>query len=540
MPSNPLLLNGLQESQLFTTSLASDVQSSKGNLKVGVMSPTKKSLIADMIQVKYQAETVQVVTITTSSITPAGNTYYTIEFGDTNRSRGGVQEVLKRVSYLTPADVTTLGATAALQREAINLELVDLINEYTDSYYVTAASTLLGTGITVTDSAGYYPVNAQGMTNRLGASTVRTCRNSDGSGFVGTEASVTTAAVYSFGVGADLLAWKPVIDQMWGNLISGYVGGTAPKTAAGAYATSGQKYDGFAVVALAESPIATSVRAQTAYIPKVQIAYVDNGTGSSTANATGFAAFERAWILEATSTLFSEDASSIVFMNEYAPVCQGLGTGLPSGTAQAENVVHFGNGFAAHYSPIATSTIVSLVGANAGLTLELDQTNGEGVELSAPTWANSPKEFVVGKQEFSVYAKVTINDVSGLNPFWVGFRKKEAYNATFNSYSDFAVIGLGNATGDIFTNTEINGAGNTATDTTQNWADTETHTLEVRVDINGAVTFFLDGYKPTVTQTLTFDAGDSLIPTIYALQAADLGTPSLLAWAAVPSNTWRQ
>ena len=85
----------------------------------------------------------------------------------------------------------------------------------------------------------------------------------------------------------------------------------------------------------------------------------------------------------------------------------------------------------------------------------------------------------------------------------------------------------------------MNSGGNTATDTTQNWADGETHQLEVRVDITGAVTFFIDGYKPTVTQAFTFDAGDEVIPTIYALQTADIGTPSLLEFIAVASDSYR-
>lgn len=66
------------------------------------------------------------------------------------------------------------------------------------------------------------------------------------------------------------------------------------------------------------------------------------------------------------------------------------------------------------------------------------------------------------------------------------------------------------------------------------------HTLEVKVDINGAVTFAIDGYAPTVTQAFTFDAGDALIPVFgYALQTADIGTPSVLELAAIPSATWR-
>jgi hypothetical protein len=123
---------------------------------------------------------------------------------------------------------------------------------------------------------------------------------------------------------------------------------------------------------------------------------------------------------------------------------------------------------------------------------------------------------------------------------WVGLRKKAAANATYTAYTDFAFIGLGDALGNIFTSTEINGAGNTDTDTTQNWADGETHTLEVRVSISGAVTFFLDGYKPTVTQAITLDAGDEMIPVFcYALQTSDIGTPSVLEGAFLTTDQWR-
>ena len=56
----------------------------------------------------------------------------------------------------------------------------------------------------------------------------------------------------------------------------------------------------------------------------------------------------------------------------------------------------------------------------------LDATAAEGVEFSAPTWANSQKIiFVVGKTAFSVYSKITL-DAWGLDTLYVGFRKKAA------------------------------------------------------------------------------------------------------------------
>lgn len=517
--SNPLLLNAVQESQLFTTSLASDVQVSKGCLKIGEMSKTKLSLISDFVQVKYRAEVVQVYTVTTSSITPAGATYYTIEFGDTNRQRGGQQEALKRVSYLTPSDITALGANAALQREAINLELIDLINEWTDSYYVTAATLTGGAGITITDSAGYYPVNAQGMTNRLGASFVQACRNSDGSGFVGTEAAITTAAVYSFGVGADLAAWNPVLDQMWGNLISGYQGGTAPKTAAGAYATSGQKYDGFAVVSLTETPIATSVRTQTAYMPKIQIAYCDNGTGSSTTNLTGFKAAERAFHKVIVS-LYSEDPSTTQEWFDRPIVFQDPLGAAPTGTADTLGW-QLSPYSSLNRTNIGTQTVVAPVLDGTGLLLDQDNDAADGSHTSANQQALSDCSFIVGKTPFSVVGRVVAADWTDTQ-FMVGLRKKAAYAADYNNYTDLAAIGGGAADGDSITTQGIlNNAATVATDSGTDFVDAASMLLRIDVALNGTVSAYFasaSGGWTSVpiysvgTTTLVFDAGDEMIP----------------------------
>lgn len=541
-------MNQNQESVLFRTSAASDVICSNGVLTVAGLSGTRKNRISSISQIKYKAEVSQVVTIGATAYTPTGGTKYGVLIGDTNRIRNGAAELLKPYYYVTPPDITTLGATAALQREAIHLALVAAINADTKNF-VTAASLLTGTGFTVTDNAGYYPAFSQTGTGRLGASTVLPIQNMDDSGFLATNVSITTAAVYASGVGATLAAGVPIVDAYYGGLLSGYLQGllnglsftTKSTTAANDNlpAISGQNYDIFVITSLVDAS-AHNQRGQLALVPKMQAIAVDNGTGSSTANLAGFKAFERS-MLRHIFDVYSKDQSSIIFTGDTAAVSQGLNTGLPSGVSLAENVISFGNGFATHYFPLGTATLVALASTNDGIGLVLDATNGEGVELSAPTWANSNKNAVVGKTPFSIYTKITIDYVSGLNPMWVGFRKQAAANATYTSYTDYALIGLGNATGDIYTSTELNGGGNTNTDTTQNWADAETHTLEVRVDINGVVTFYIDGYAPTVTQAFTFDSGDVIIPVFgYALQTANLGTPSILEGAFLNTITWRQ
>ena len=526
----------IQEAVLFRTSSGSDVQCSGGTIAIAGLRPVSKKDITGIFQVKYRPEVVQVVTVAGTSYTPTSATRYAVQVYDPTRVISGYTESPKIYSYTTPVDVTTIGATAALQREAISLALVAAINA-DPSNHTTAASLGTGTGFTVTDNGGYYPVFSQTMTNIKGISSVSPLTNSDGTGFASTNVSVTTAGVYSFGVGSKLAEEKPVISATYGNLISGVLM-APPVTINKEPAVSGQNYDGFCITSMKEVE-AIPVGGQYAYQVRTQWVFVDNGTGSSTANLAGFKSFERAFLANLFQ-FYGTDTASIYWMGSNGVTCGGLNTGLASGVSLDQNSIHFGNGFATAYYPLGTSTLVALTSGNDGVNCVLDATSGEGVELSASAWANSLKSAIVGKTAFSVYAKVTVDDVSGVNPMWVGFRKKAAANTTYTAYSDFAFIGLGNATGDIFTSTEINGAGNTNTDTTQNWADAETHTLEVRVSISGAVTFFLDGYKPTVTQAITLDAGDEMIPVFcYALQTSDIGTPSVLEGAFLTTDQWR-
>lgn len=528
------------EAVLLRTSAATDVICSGGYIAIAGLTPTWKKLVSSIKQVKYRAEVVQVISVGTvdTAWTPVGSTTYGVLIGDVTRQVAGAQAQLKRYTYTTTASLAVEGASAALRREYINAKIVTAINA-DPTNYVLAASLGSGNGFTITDDAGYYPVYQQGGTNRNGASTVQIWENTDGSGYALNNITTTTAAVYAQGVGADLALTKPVMDFMYGNLISGDLIFPA-LTAAGLPAISGQKYDAFVITSY-NLVAAHNQTGQLALLPKTQVIWVDNGTGSDTANASGFATFENA-MFNTLVQVYSSDPSAITFMNNNAPTCGGLNTGLPSGVSLAENVINFGNGNATHYYPLGAATLVALAADTNGIGVVLDPTTGKGVELSAPTFTNSQKSFVVGKSTASVYAKIYLDDASGVNPMLVGFRKKAAANATYTSYTDYAFVGIiGTANPNtIYTSTEINSAGNTNVDTTQTWADGVTKTLEVRVDIAGAVTFYIDGYKPTVTQAITFDAGDEMIPVFcYALQSADIGTPSISQGIFVQDNKWR-
>src|SRR6201986_2580043 len=195
----------IRESILLLTSAASDVQDGNGNFTVAGLRPISKKNIVSLKQVKYRVEVPQVVTVGASLYTPTANTNYTIEIYDPNRKQDGYQESAKLYGYLTPPSITTIGATAALQREYINTQIIAKINARSNVNHSVAATLGGGNGFTITDQGGYYPIRSQSMTNVLGQNIVIQRTNVDGTGFTANDIVLTTAAVTSSGNGAKLL-----------------------------------------------------------------------------------------------------------------------------------------------------------------------------------------------------------------------------------------------------------------------------------------------------------------------------------------------
>lgn len=278
---------------LFITSSGADVVVTGNVIKITGLPSIFKPTLRDYSLKVAATEVPQVVTIGATLFNPSGSTRYKILIGDNNRRTNGKLEVLKPYSYTTPADITTLGATPALQREAIYLQLVAIINRSSSYNFVTAASLGGGNGITITDNAGYYPYNQQGMSNRLGASTVKLASNIDGSGFSSTNMVLTTAAVYAFGQGQDLLNLKPSFDFASNNLIAGEY--FFPKTAGGLFPVVGQKYNAFNITFSASVANGSTVgEGENGNRIFNYTIWVDNGTGTSTANLAGYGTFKTA------------------------------------------------------------------------------------------------------------------------------------------------------------------------------------------------------------------------------------------------------
>lgn len=208
--------------------------------------------------------------------------------------------------------------------------------------------------------------------------------------------------------------------------------------------------------------------------------------------------------------------------------------GVWNGTAGSLNMINMasGNSFLMHVK--GTQTLLGPIWLNPGLGITQDLTDNDGIEYIGATVIGSgnPAQYVIGTDRaFFCRARVTIADVSGTDDFSVGFRIVAAGQANFDDYTDLAGIGLNNATGDIFIETILNNAATTSTDTTNNWADTETHTLSVFVSAAGVVTYQLDDAAPLVVAAFTFDAGDTVTPYIFFLNATTTpGAVSLLEW----------
>lgn len=199
-----------------------------------------------------------------------------------------------------------------------------------------------------------------------------------------------------------------------------------------------------------------------------------------------------------------------------------LTTGAAAGgTTGNENYMWFGpNVF--QYHILGTQTRIIPEVASTGLDISLDQTENDGVEVTnGITAADAKRVFTVGTDPaFFFRVKFSIADVSGTDDCAMGFRKAEAFQANIDDYDEMAALNV--ISGDIYIETILNDAATSSTDTTDNWADAATHTLEVRVNAAGVVTFLIDGAAPSTTATFTFDDTEVVVPFFYFLHDANL------------------
>ena len=212
------------------------------------------------------------------------------------------------------------------------------------------------------------------------------------------------------------------------------------------------------------------------------------------------------------------------------PVSAAVGGGAATGTAGDENVLMFpATGF--EYHILGTQTILAPKITTEGLDLgSMDATADDGLELNHGILSSQIPSFTVGTDAaFYLRARFSIADVSGTDDCVVGFRKVEANQANVDDYADMAALNV--ISGDINIETIVGGAATVTTDTTDNWADTETHELRILVSAAGVVTYQIDGAAPTTTAAYTFTDGLNVMPFFYLLNDTDLhGSVPLMEW----------
>lgn len=211
------------------------------------------------------------------------------------------------------------------------------------------------------------------------------------------------------------------------------------------------------------------------------------------------------------------------------PVTSARAGGAATGATGDTNVLGLGpNMFEYHIK--GTQTILAPVLTATGLDINMDQTDNDGVELSMGITAKSRHSFIIGTDgPFKFRVKFKIADVSGTDDCAIGFRKAAAYAANIDDYTDMAVLNV--ISGAINIETIDDNAATTTTDTTDTWADGETHELQVNVSAAGVVTYKIDGVAPTTTAAFTFDNGDTVVPFMFFLNATDVaGAVELIEW----------
>jgi hypothetical protein len=198
------------------------------------------------------------------------------------------------------------------------------------------------------------------------------------------------------------------------------------------------------------------------------------------------------------------------------------GYGDPTGVAGNINRAMWrGMGYS-QFAVLGTQTLLGplLDTTGKGVDLSQDQTDNDGVEhVWGALTTNGPTTFTVGTDNCYLRMKFRIADVSGTDDCCVGWRKNEAFQANVDDYDEAAFINV--ILGDIKVETILNNGATITTDTTQDWADDATKTLEVQVR-GTAVNYLIDGVVTSVPPAFNFDTGEVIVPFFYFLQATTL------------------
>lgn len=242
------------------------------------------------------------------------------------------------------------------------------------------------------------------------------------------------------------------------------------------------------------------------------------GTGNITASGT----FEQVDAKLVIPTGFDIDLKSS------PTTCTAANTGgVATGATGDTNLLSFREGIIMEQFVLgAGQTIIKPVMDNTGLLISGDLTATEGFEYNfGAARTLSEYAFTVGTSAaFFFEVTLTIADISGGNPYMIGFRKAEANNTALGSYTDYYGLGMfgGTSATNVTLVSELNSGGQTLQDSTTAWTggDGGTTTLKILVSAAGVVTATIDGGAPGAPLAYTFDGTDVVCPFIRLVHGA--------------------
>lgn len=215
----------------------------------------------------------------------------------------------------------------------------------------------------------------------------------------------------------------------------------------------------------------------------------------------------------------------------------------------AENFVYGSPLGAIEYREEQAKTASSWITINGELNISGDDTTtAEGVEIvfGASSDAALNQLIEVGTNGACIAAMITVADISGVDELVIGFRQNEAFADAvgYETYNDYAIIGLQDNAGDLDVEDEEAGAGVQNDDTGVTWADGERRALKVCVDSTGVPTFWYtdaspDNEEPLYKKVVTANTGDALtsgdglIPFLGFLITGTDGPTVTIQWVEI-------
>lgn len=213
-----------------------------------------------------------------------------------------------------------------------------------------------------------------------------------------------------------------------------------------------------------------------------------------------------------------------------SPVVTQITGEVSDGTGGDVLALSFGANMFELWNSIPFNILVPTI-TDDGLLCGLDLTAGEGVEYTQGITTRAKHAYKIGTDgAFFMKVGLKVADVSEVAECAIGFRKAGAYNDGFDDYTDLASLNM--QAGNIKVETILNGDATVTTDTTDDWADTEEHVLEVYVSAAGVASYKIDGAAPTAVPAtaFTFDEDDVVVPFFHMIGGTTPAAVHLQSW----------